>query len=106
MSKPIVLTTRHRIGVAAVKQRLTERFQHLKQTVKIDRVGDARMDWQGDTAIVSAKALGQRVHATIAVAEHDTTITVRLPTLLSPFRGAIAAFIEKQEDAVKEPPAR
>ena len=105
MSKPIVLTTRHKIGIAAVKQRLTERFEHLKRSVQIDRVGDARMDWQGDTATVSAKALGQRVHATIAVAEHDTTIIVQLPTLLAPFRGAIAAFIEKQEDAVKERPA-
>ena len=105
MSKPIVLTTRHKIGIAAVKQRLTERFEHLKRNVVIDRVGDARMDWQGDVAIVSAKALGQRVHATIAVAEHDTTVTVQLPALLSPFRGAIAAFIEKQEDAVKEKPS-
>lgn len=104
MSKPIVLKTRHRIGVEAVKHRITERFEHLNQTVKIARVGDARLSWEGDTALFTAKALGQRVEATIAVAEHDATVTVQLPPLLAPFRGAIAAFIEKQEDAVKDRP--
>ena len=104
MSKPIVLKTRHKLGAEVVKQRISERFETLKRTVKLDRVGDARISWEGDTATISAKALGQRAKALIVVGEHDMTITIDLPALLAPFRGAIVAFIEKQEGAVKGTP--
>ena len=104
MSKPIVIKTRHKLGIEAAKQRITERFETLKRTVKLDRVGEAGLVWEGDTATISAKALAQRAQATILVTEHDLTISCVLPTLLAPFRGAIVAFIEKQEDTVKDAP--
>lgn len=102
MLKPIILKTRHKLGIEGVKQRITKRFDELKRTVKIDRVGDARMSWEDNTATITAKALGQRAKATLAVTDEDLLITIELPTLLAPFRGAIVAFIEKQEDAVKD----
>ena len=105
MSKPIVIKTRHKLGAQAVKQRVTERFETLKQTVKLDRVGNAQMDWEGQTATVSAKVLGQRTQGTIVVTEHDLTISFVLPAMLAPFRGAIVSFIEKQEDTVKDAPS-
>lgn len=104
MQKPIVLKTRHRLGVDGAKARIAERYETLKNTVKLERVGDARFRWEGDTAHVSVKALGQRAAATIAVTEQDLTITIDLPMILTPFRGAIVAFLEKNEDAVKGAP--
>ncbi len=101
MSKPIVLKTRHKLGVDGVKQSITERYEHLKKTVQLDKVGESHLRWEGDTAHVSAKALGQRATATIDVTEADLTITILLPLVLMPFKGAIVAFLEKNEDAVK-----
>ena len=83
---------------------ITDRYETLKHTVKIDRVGDSSLRWEGDTAHVSVKALGQRATATIDVAEENLTITIILPMILSPFKGAIVAFLESQEDAVKGAP--
>ena len=101
MSAPIVLKTRHQLGVEGAKLAITQRYESLKQTVKIDRVGDSQLSWQDDIAHVSAKALGQRATATIDVAEENLTITIHLPMILAPFKGAIVAFLESQEDAVK-----
>ena len=101
MAAPIVLKTRHQLGVEGVKRAIDERYEKVKQTVKIDRVGDSSLTWEGDTAHVSAKALGQRATATIDVTEENLTITINLPTILMPFKGAIVAFLESQEDAVK-----
>lgn len=101
MAGPIVLKTRHQLGVEGVKRAITDRYEHLKQTVKIDKLGESQLRWEGDVAHVSAKALGQRATATIDVTEEMLTITINLPMVLAPFRGAIVAFIENQEDAVK-----
>ena len=101
MSRPIVLKTRHKLGVEGVKRRLDERYESLKSTVKLDRVGESQMRWEGDTAHVSVKALGQRATATIDVTDQDLTITIHLPMILAPFKGAIVAFLESNEDAVK-----
>ena len=101
MSAPIVLKTRHKLGIDGVKRAITERYESLKQTVKIDRLGDSSLTWEGDVAHVSVKALGQRATATIDVTEENLTITINLPMILTPFKGAIVAFLESQEDAVK-----
>lgn len=101
MAAPIVLKTRHQLGVDGVKRAITERYENLKQTVKIDKIGDSSLSWEGDVAHFSAKALGQRATGTIDVTEANLTITINLPMILAPFRGAIVAFLESQEDAVK-----
>ncbi len=101
MAEPIILTTKHDLGIVAVKQRITERFETLKQTVKIEKIGDTKMYWEGDTAHFSVKALGQRATATVAVTDDRATVTLHLPMILAPFKGAIVAFISKQEDTVK-----
>lgn len=106
MFRPIVLNTKHELGVAAAKQRLSERFESLKKTVQIDRVGKAEMEWTGDTAHLSAKALGQKATATFDVREHDMTISIQLPMALAPFGGAIVSFLKNNADALRADPEK
>ena len=98
MAEPIVITSRHKLGKALVKQRITERFEAIRDEV---RIGHAEMHWEGDTAHGSAKAMGQVSTGTIVVTDDDVVITIRLPALLMPFRSAIVSLIEKQEDVTK-----
>ena len=101
-AEPIVITSRHALGKDIVKQRITERFEAMKDKVRIGVFGGhAEMHWDGDVAHGSAKALGQTATGSIVVTDEDLTITIQLPLLLLPFRSAIVALIEAQEDVAK-----
>ena len=102
MAEPIVITSRHQLGRELVKQRITERFEAMKDKPWFGIVvGHAELHWDGDVAHGSASALGQRGTGTIVATDTDITITMNLPKLAQPFRSAIVALVEKQEDVVK-----
>ena len=101
MPKQIVLQTRHALGVEGAKQRITDRYEALTASKYMDLVGGAEMRWEGDTAHVSAKALGAKASAEIAVTDQDLTITIRLPFILTGFAGPIEAFLMSNQDALK-----
>ncbi len=102
MAEPIVIVSRHQLGKDLVKQRITERFEAMKDKVHIGAFGGhAEMHWDGDTAHGSAKALGQAATGTLVVTDENVTITIQLPALLLPFKSVIVALIEKQEDVTK-----
>ena len=103
MAEPIVITSRHRLSKDLLKQRITERFETMRDKVRIGTLGggQAEMHWDGDTASGTAKGMGQTVTGTIVVTDENLVITIDLPKMLQPFRGTIVALIEKQEDVAK-----
>lgn len=105
MSRTIVLKSKHELGIAAVKQRLTDRFEALKLAY-IDKVGSSEMTWMGDIAHVRVKALGQTVTAEVDVQEHDVTIDIHLPLIIAPFAGAIEALLKSNADALQADPKK
>ena len=88
MARTIVLHTRHSLGNEGAKQAIDARYASLRASPLMDVVASADMRWEGDTAHVTAQALGAKATAAIAVAPEDVTITIKLPLVLAPFAGA------------------
>ncbi|ACK50523.1 conserved hypothetical protein [Methylocella silvestris BL2] len=81
MSKSIVITVPHDLGVEAAKKRICERVEALRGAY-IDKLAYSEIKWTGDKADVRVVALGQSVTAQIDVMPDQLRIEVQLPWLL------------------------
>lgn len=103
MSKTIVITSRHELGIEGAKQRITDRFDTLKAGY-VGSLTHADLRWEDNVGYVAAKAVGQTVKARIPVEADKLTIEIDLPMLLAPFAGAIEAVLRGNADALRPSP--
>ena len=107
MSRTITVVYKHQLGVERIKQSVDEHFAAIK-TAYIDKIGNVEMTWVGDTAEVRTVILGQKATAEVVVTEHDVTIRIQLPWLISGLSGTIESILRNQVDLIdakQQPPA-
>ena len=93
MSRSIVMTFPHELGVAEAKKRITERFD-LVRSQYIEKIGSAEIAWVGDVAHLRVAALGQNATAEIDVKPADIRVEVHLPWLLAAMAGKIEGLLK------------
>ena len=99
MTRTIVITSKHELGIDGAKTRISDRFAALKTTY-MDRIGSADLVWDGATGHAWASALGQRGTGILAVEDQHLTIEIELPWLLAGMAGTIEAIIRGNADAL------
>ena len=101
MSRSIVMTFPHDLGVAEAKKRISERFEALK-TQYVQKIGHAEMVWVADVAHLRVAALGQTATAEIDVKAADIRVEVHLPWLLATMAGKIEGLLNSNaKDALR-----
>ena len=93
MSRSIVMTFPHELGVAEAKRRISERFDLMKREY-VDKVGRADMTWVGDVAHLRVAALGQNATAEIDIKRADIRIEVHLPWLLAAMANKVEGLLK------------
>ena len=93
MSRSIVMTFPHDLGVAEARKRITERFDALR-TQYVEKVGHAEMAWVDDVAHLRVAALGQTATAEIDVKTAEIRVEVHLPWLLAAMAGKIEGLLK------------
>lgn len=78
MSKPIVVTLPHDLGVEAAKKRVSARLDLLRHDY-IDKLAYSEVAWTGDRADIRVVAFGQTVTAQLDVTADSLRIEVQLP---------------------------
>ena len=93
MSRSIVMTFPHDLGVAEAKTRVNERFDLLKREY-VDKIGRAEIAWVGDVAHLRVGALGQTATAEIDIKPAEIRVEVHLPWLLAAMANKIEALVQ------------
>ena len=101
MSRSIVMTFPHDLGVPEAKKRITERFDLLR-TQYVEKVGHAAMAWEADIAHLRVAALGQTAPADIDVQAAEIRVEVHLPWLLAAMAGKVEGLLRSNaQDALR-----
>jgi hypothetical protein len=82
MSKSIVVTLPHDLGVEAAKKRVSERIDLLRHDY-IDKLAHSEVAWTGDRADIRVVAFGQTITAQLDVKPDSLRIEVQLPWVLA-----------------------
>ncbi len=82
MSKSIIVSLPHDLGVEAAKKRVSERINLLRHEY-LDKLAYSEVAWTGDRADVRVVALGQTITAQLDVKPDSLRIEVRLPWVLA-----------------------
>ena len=93
MSRSIVMTFPHELGVAEAKRRINDRFELLKREY-VDKIGRAEMTWVGDVAHLRVAALGQTATAEIDIKTSEIRIEVHLPWLLAAMANKVEGLLK------------
>lgn len=101
MSKPLVVTVPHQLGLAEAKRRLEEGVTTLKSKFA-DKVSSIDERWSGDRLDVDVKALGQNVSAALEVAEDHVQVEVQLPWMLAMIAHRAKGMIQKEGQVLLE----
>lgn len=94
MSTPITLDIPHKLGKAAVRQRLDGGIGRIGE--KIPGGAAVQHRWEGDTMHFTVQAMGQSIRSELTVFEDKVHAMVDLPALLGLFAGQVRALIEKE----------
>lgn len=88
MSKSIVVTLPHTLGVETAKKRIMERIDALRAAY-VDKVARSEVRWTDNRADLRVEALGQTATAQILVLSDSLRIEVQLPWVLSALSGKV-----------------
>ncbi len=101
MSRSIVMTFPHELGVAEAKRRINERFELMKREY-VDKIGRAEIAWVGDVAHLRVAALGQNATAEIDIKPAEIRVEVHLPWLLAKMANKIEGLLKSNaSDALR-----
>lgn len=92
MSRSIVMTFPHDLGVPEAKRRISERFDLVKSQY-MDKIGHAELAWVADVAHMRVAALGQTATAEVDVKPAEIRVEVHLPWLLAAMAGKIEGLL-------------
>ena len=95
MSKPLVVTVPHQLGLAEARRRLETGIGHLKAKFG-DKVSSVEDSWEGDRLDVHVQALGQSAQAQLDVAEDHVRVEVQLPWMLAMLAEKAKGLIQKE----------
>ena len=93
MSRSIVMTFPHDLGVAEAKKRINERFELLKREY-VDKIGKAEIAWVDDVAHLRVAALGQTATAEVDIKAAEIRVEVHLPWLLAAMANKVEALLK------------
>lgn len=93
MSRSIVMTFPHELGVAEAKKRIDERFDLLKREY-VEKIGRADIAWVGDVAHLRVAALGQTATAEVDIQPASIRVEVHLPWLLAGMANKIQSLLK------------
>lgn len=105
MAQPIQVNLPHSLGKAEATRRMRSRIGELPAHIP---GGVARVEhrWTAeDRLALDITALGTQVSALAEVDEAEIRLSVQLPPLLEPFRGAIESAVRKRASALLLPDA-
>lgn len=94
MSHPISVDIPHKLGKAAVRQRLDGGISRI--TEKIPGGGTVQHRWEGDTMHFTVSALGQQIASTATVFEDRVHAVVDLPAFLGLFAAKVQEVIQRE----------
>lgn len=94
MGHPISLDIPHKLGKAAVRQRLDGGINRI--TEKIPGGGAVQHRWEGDTMHFTVSAMGQTIASTATVFDDKVYAVVDLPAFLGLFAGKVREVIERE----------
>ena len=92
MTKSIVVTVPHNLGLAEAKKRVNERIELLRSTY-VDKLAHSEMNWEGDTANLRVVALGQTATGRVDVTGDAMRIEVELPWMLAMLSGKVEGLL-------------
>lgn len=101
MSKPLVVTIPHQLGVAEAKRRLEGGLASLGQQVP-GGLSEFRQRWDGDRLSFSATAVGQSISGAAEVLADRVLLEILLPGLLGLMSGKLRGKIEQQGQLLLE----
>ena len=93
MSKSIIVSVPHQLGIVEAKRRIDERVDELRKTY-VDKIAQSDIAWEGDRANLRVVALGQTATGTIDVTADSLRIEVVLPWLLSAISGKVEGLLK------------
>ena len=94
MSTPIELDIPHRLGRAAVRQRLDGGIGQIASRIPGGATVDHR--WDGDTMHFTVAAMGQTIASQVTVFEDKVHAVIDLPAFLGLFAGKIREVVERE----------
>ncbi|MEO1169327.1 MAG: polyhydroxyalkanoic acid system family protein [Pseudomonadota bacterium] len=93
MAETITANIAHQLGRAEARRRIADGMDGFADAIPGGAVTEKR--WEEDTAFFTIEALGQRLACRLDVMDDVVVATFELPTLLSPFAGAIRNKLEE-----------
>ncbi len=100
MTAPIEVDIPHQLGTAQAKERIGNSFGKLADFVPGGAITEHR--WTGDTLHFVVEGLGQRVAATLAVAEANVHASFELPAFLAMFSDRIREKLQREAPKLLE----
>lgn len=100
MTAPIEVDIPHKLGTEQAKQRIGSSFGKLADFIPGGAVTDHR--WTGDTLHFVVEGMGQRVAATLAVAEINVHASFELPAFLAMFSDKIRDKLQREAPKLLE----
>lgn len=88
MSKSIIVTVPHQLGVDEARRRIAAEIDYLRSSY-IDKVAQTDAVWTGNNATIRVVALAQQIEARLAVMADSIQIEIILPWLLASLAGPI-----------------
>jgi hypothetical protein len=93
MSRSIVVTIPHELGVAEARRRIAEGLGPLQQSFAGKMTSDVQ--WTGNHADIKVGALGQKVTAQLDIEAAQVRVEVQLPFLLAALANKIQPYLQK-----------
>ena len=95
MTKPIVVTIPHALGIAEARRRIQSGFGEFGRSIP-GGMGEATQNWTGDRMSFGLTAMGQGLTGWLEVLADRVVLEVNLPGMLGMLAGKIRGAVEKQ----------
>lgn len=95
MSKPIVISIPHQLGVAEAKTRIDAGFGRLDQQFG-SGLAKCTQSWEGDRMSFAAKIMGQSVGGRLDVLADSVRLEVDLPPFLAMIADSLKGRLKKE----------
>lgn len=95
MSKPIVISIPHQLGVAEARRRIDAGFGRLERQLGAGLAQCAKA-WDGDRMSFSARIMGQPVGGRLDVLADSVRLEVDLPPVLATIAGVVRGRLKRE----------
>jgi hypothetical protein len=98
MPQTITVNIPHRLGKAEAKRRIEEGFNVPQATQSASLLGlvSFQKQWEGDRMDFEARALTQKIAASLEVGDESVQVRIQVPDLIAAFADAIKKGVMKE----------